>query len=92
MSQREAAKHQDSAPVFPPGTTDENLVRFYQSDPQGKAGRRVRLLTEERFEAGQFEVIWNGRDDAGRALPSNVYYAKLEADSVVVMRKMTLPK
>ena len=56
------------------------------------AGHLVRLLTDEHFEAGRFEVIWNGRDDAGRALPSNVYYAKLEADSVVVMQKMTLLK
>lgn len=55
-------------------------------------GRLVRNLTDQHFEAGHFEETWNGRDDAGRTLPSNVYYARMVADSVVQMRKMTLLK
>ncbi len=41
------------------------------------AGRRLRTLVERRFEAGEQEARWDGRDDLGRALPSGVYMAKL---------------
>lgn len=56
------------------------------------AGRLVRTLVDEEFVAGGHEVVWNGRDDAGRVLPSNVYYAKLEADGAIQLQKMTLLK
>lgn len=56
------------------------------------AGRLVRTLVDGHFEAGSFEEIWNGRDDAGRTLPSNVYYAKLWAGQVAQLKKMTLLK
>ena len=55
-------------------------------------GRLVRSLTNRQFEAGQSEEIWNGRDDAGRSVPSNVYYARMRAGAVVQMQKMTLLK
>jgi len=55
-------------------------------------GRLVRNLTDQHFDSGYFEETWNGRDDAGRSLPSNVYYARMVSGSVVQMRKMTLLK
>jgi hypothetical protein len=56
------------------------------------AGRLVRTLVDEEYPAGGHEVLWNGRDDAGRQLPSNVYYAKLETAGIMQMQKMTLLK
>jgi pullulanase len=43
------------------------------------AGRQVRGLLDDRLPAGFHEVVWNGRDDAGRELPSGVYMAAIHA-------------
>jgi len=43
------------------------------------AGRRVRTLVDAELEAGAHEFEWDGRDDAGRRLPSGVYFVRLEA-------------
>ncbi|MCC6348334.1 MAG: T9SS type A sorting domain-containing protein [Candidatus Eisenbacteria bacterium] len=40
-------------------------------------GRRVRLLLDRDVEPGWKEVWWAGLDDAGRALPSGTYLARL---------------
>lgn len=40
-------------------------------------GRRVRVLLDGWQEAGTREVVWDGRDGAGRALGSGVYLARL---------------
>jgi hypothetical protein len=41
-------------------------------------GRLVRILHQAVREAGDFRVIFDGRDHAGRELPSGVYVARLE--------------
>ncbi len=41
------------------------------------AGRRLRTLVREFRPAGPGAVVWDGRDDAGRAAPSGTYLARL---------------
>lgn len=40
-------------------------------------GRVVRRLVSGTREAGQYQVAWDGRDDAGSLAPAGVYYARL---------------
>lgn len=54
------------------------------------AGQAVAVLCEGRQPQGARTVEWNGRDDAGRKLPSGVYVCRLEADGIVLTRKMIL--
>ncbi|MBN2172331.1 MAG: hypothetical protein JW819_13510 [Candidatus Krumholzibacteriota bacterium] len=56
------------------------------------AGRRVAVLVDGVLPAGRHERTWQGRDDAGRLLPSGVYLYRLEAGDQVLTRKMTLLK
>lgn len=43
-------------------------------------GRRVRtLLAGETLAAGPHEIVWDGRDDRGRTVPSALYIARLVA-------------
>ena len=53
-------------------------------------GRLVRTLVAERRAEGRHEAAWNGRDDAGRRLPSGVYFARLRAAGCREVIKVTL--
>ncbi len=55
------------------------------------AGRRVRTLVAGVSEgAGLHEVVWDGRDQRSREVPSGVYISRLEADGVHRSGRMAL--
>jgi hypothetical protein len=55
-------------------------------------GRLVRTLLEGVRDAGPMNVVWDGLDARGRALPSGVYLARLVTDDIVLSQRMTLLK
>ena len=54
------------------------------------AGRRVRTLVAADLAAGPHEVRWDGRDGAGRGLPSGSYLARLVAGDRLLTTRLTL--
>jgi hypothetical protein len=57
------------------------------------AGRRVRtLLAGAPRPAGPLAVRWDGDDDRGRPLPSGVYFARLRAEGLDAVGRLTLLK
>jgi len=54
------------------------------------AGRRVALLADREFAAGEHSLVWDGRDAAGRAAGSGVYFVRLEAAGVSESQKLVL--
>ena len=56
------------------------------------AGREVATLVREPMEAGTFEVEWNGRDNAGRMLPSGMYLYRMNAGTFSDSQTMVLLK
>jgi len=50
-------------------------------------GRRVRLLVDERREAGTHRVEWDGRDSFGRPVANGVYFFRLTAAGEVLTAK-----
>jgi hypothetical protein len=44
------------------------------------SGRRIATLAAGHRAAGRHEAVWQGRDDAGRSVPSGVYLARLRVD------------
>jgi hypothetical protein len=55
-------------------------------------GGRVATLLDGPRDGGAGEVTWNGRDEAGRAVASGVYFYRLTAGSVIETRRMVLLK
>ena len=53
-------------------------------------GRHVRTLINTSMSVGPHETIWDGRDADGAAMPSGVYFARLEFGGRVMSRKLGL--
>ena len=56
------------------------------------AGRAVRVLPRRTIEAGAHAETWDGRDDAGRLLPSGVYFYQLTVDGRRETRRLVLAR
>ncbi|MFB3910479.1 MAG: C25 family cysteine peptidase [Candidatus Eisenbacteria bacterium] len=52
------------------------------------AGRKIAQLVSGTLAAGRHQVLWNGRDEAGRMAASGVYLYRLEALGQTLTRKM----
>lgn len=55
-------------------------------------GQLVRTLVNDNQPAGFYRIAFDGRDDAGRPLPSGVYLYKLKSGDHVATKKMLLMK
>ncbi|MCP4705370.1 MAG: T9SS type A sorting domain-containing protein [candidate division Zixibacteria bacterium] len=55
-------------------------------------GQTVRNLVNEEKPAGQYQVIWNGLDNSGKAVSSGMYFYKINTDSFSSSKKMILLK
>lgn len=55
-------------------------------------GRRVRELWSGTLPAGTHEFVWDGRDTRGRAMPSGVYFGRLQALEASIVRKMVMAR
>jgi len=80
----------------------ETLIRYQISSATGMAdvkfyiynstGELVRTLVNERQPAGSYDVIWDGRDDAGNTVTSGVYIGRLIASYQISSIKMIYMK
>ena len=55
-------------------------------------GRQIRTLVEKEQAAGTYEVIWDGRDEAGKEVASGIYLYKLISGLYAKTNKMILMK
>jgi len=68
----------------------ENLV---QLNVYNIRGQKVRTIVQDRMPANEYDLVWDGTDDAGRHLASGTYFARLRIGAEVVqVRPMTLLK
>ena len=54
------------------------------------AGRRVRTLVAGPRPTGDNRVRWDGKDDAGHAVASGTYFARLVVDGQAEIKSLTL--
>lgn len=56
------------------------------------AGRQVRTLVDGRMTPGMQLLRWNGSDDLGRALPSGIYFTRLQTAEGTKTQKVILTR
>jgi hypothetical protein len=55
-------------------------------------GQSVRTLVSENLAAGEHTAVWDGKNDAGLALPSGTYFYRIKAGDFKAVKKMLLLK
>ena len=55
-------------------------------------GQEVRVLVNERMEAGWFTSTWDGTDNLGRSVASGIYLYRIQAGDFLTSRRMMLLK
>lgn len=56
------------------------------------AGQRIRAMANGEQAAGEHAIIWDGKDERGKILPSGIYFYKLTAKDFTETKKMILLK
>ncbi len=80
---------------FNPETTisfsvkDKGLVKI---DIYNVKGQLVKTLVNGNMNAGKHNIVWNGRDNAGNAVSSGVYFFKMSAGKYSSTKKMIMMK
>jgi hypothetical protein len=54
------------------------------------AGRRVRTLHDGKMPAGEYQLRWDGTQEAGLPLASGVYFVRAQAGDRSIIRKLVL--
>jgi hypothetical protein len=78
---------------FNPTTTIEyrlNKAQFVTLTVYNVLGQKVRTLVSGKQGAGLHRLVWNGRNAQGLALPSGVYFYRLQSRENVATKKMIL--
>ncbi len=55
-------------------------------------GQKIKTLFNGQADQGSNTVVWNGKDNSGKAVSSGVYFYKLEAGNTTKTQKMVLMK
>ncbi len=80
---------------FNPTTTIGYALRIdaaVEIDVYDVAGRRVRTLVRDVLPAGDYEAIWDGRNDDAQLVASGVYLYSLRVGDAAETRRMVLLK
>ncbi|MCG2759714.1 MAG: C10 family peptidase [Candidatus Delongbacteria bacterium] len=55
-------------------------------------GRTVRTLIDGFNKAGKYDIVWDGKDDMGKALASGIYYYRLSSEKFSTVKKAVMIK
>lgn len=87
--------HENFPNPFNPETTISFSIKDaadVQLEVYNLKGQLVKSLVNDRQATGMYSVVWNGTDDAGKAVSSGIYYYRLRSGRFSSTKKMVLMK
>jgi len=85
--------------IYPNPFNPSTTIRFKLSSSinvkleiYNQRGQLVRRLVNEKVQAGEHSISWDGKDDAHLSVSSGLYYAKLSYQNKSTSKKMVLIK
>lgn len=86
-------------PISPNPFSQETSISFtlprstmIAIDVMDLIGRKVASLESDRFDAGNYTIRWDGRDNAGAYLPSGVYFCRLQTPLGSLMQRVMIER
>ena len=55
-------------------------------------GRQIKVLLSDNLEAGNYNIIWDGRNESGEEVSTGMYFYNLKTSDVSLTKKMILIK
>lgn len=87
------ALHQNYPNPFNPETTihyQVNKADFVELTIYNTRGQMIRRLVHQHQTPGEYQVQWDGKDEAGQVVASGVYLYRLQSREFIQTRKMIL--
>jgi hypothetical protein len=53
-------------------------------------GQVIKLLMDDKLDAGEYQVVWNATNDFGQNVPSGIYFYELKTNNFSQIKKMIL--
>ena len=85
----------ESVIIYSPNS---NTIRFELEETQtvsaklfDATGRLVKTITTKRMTEGYHDLKWDAKDDSGNAMPSGVYFLRMETESYSKTKKLIIP-
>ena len=82
---------------YPNPFNPETMIRFQipQADHVtvkifNTLGAEIRKVVNEQYQAGDYSIIWDGRDNSGKAVSSGTYIYQIQAGQFVDVKRMVL--
>ncbi len=82
---------------YPNPFSNTTTIEYYLQSPAAAQvtvynvlGQHVAQILQPALVAGRQTIVWNGIDDAGRKLPSGIYFYKLEARGFSQTKKLII--
>jgi hypothetical protein len=92
-------KHPDLSQNFPNPFNPDTVIPFAVSESTqvmltvySSLGQVVRSLVHDVIEPGYHQLVWDGRDEAGKLVSSGVYLIRFQHGDFVTVRKALLLK
>jgi len=68
-------------------SVDNVIIKIY-----GSLGKEIKTLVNETNLPGEYEVVWDGRDNGEKIVSSGTYFYQIQVGDYVQAKKMLLMK
>lgn len=69
--------------------TENNPIHI-TIDVYNVLGRKVKTILDQEKSPGEYQALWNGKDQEGKDVGSGIYFCKLSSEDLILIKKMVL--